>query len=644
MVACVAMAALAVGAPHAQEAAGIKLVVAGSLELPAALAGADIDGIAADSAGNVYLGVTTGSPVDRYVVVYDASGSYVRHWLIDSRQIRVPQDDVRLATGPDGNVYVAPHASEPQAGIKVFTPDGTPVRTFGEGSHLKAVSGIGVDAGGNVFVTSRASPSDGIADDVVVKFDPAGQVAARFAPFPGDPGRVSSNLTALGIAADGSLWVGTEKSKEPIVHLDGGGKRIAGPDFDIVLPSQLRTVDDLEFTGNRLYIAGHLGEQRTPIALLVVSPNGRLEDSVAGLAHYVAVGSRVYLSGHEKPTARVAAAADGGVSQYVPVPTTPGPQTSVYADCESGGSVGGDVAAGHAQLRVPRRNAPSCEAVFQQTASPWPKDSCSPVGAYLGGEPLDDYAATDTGGAAVVIRTGEMRSGSVILEWACSPSPGVSDTRYENKGEIVLYDPSGVVLAGKSSKPVAGASVRLQFSPAKGGKFGTPALPLMDPQLNPQTTQRDGAFGWDVAAGFWRLRITAYGYRPFLSKVYKIPPEVTGLKLRLKPDPKQQAKLLDPLAGRAGAVKLGAKKPKQARGLKLTVTKGKVRRIEVRSGAYRTVLGVRLGSPALSFRRAFAAQVIPADRKARKPLTRYRVGKATFTIKKNRVVAIVFGA
>lgn len=634
------------GAAKAQETPTIKHVLAGLVELPAPLAGGDVGGIAADGAGNLYVGVTRDE--ESFVAAYDASGNFVRHWLVDRRSLVLRLDDVRLAVGPSGLVYVAPqHASSPDELVKVFTPTGSPVRTFGEGSHLSEVRDIEVDASGRVFVTSRARPGEGVPDDVVVRFNPAGEVTARFALFPGDRGQTGNDLAGLALAPDGSIWVGTEKRKTPVVHLDAEGRVLAGPDFAIALPGVIDDVDDVDYRDGALYVSGHLGEQRGPIALAVLSPEGRVQDTIAGRAHYVAVGPRVHLSAYEKGT-RLASHGAGGVSQYRPVPAAPGAGTTrVAANC-GGDHLDGRTSRGQALLRVQARKAPSCQAIFQQTGSAWPEDQCEPIRAYLGGEPLTvlPRVLVPSDEIAVSVQPGELRTGTVVLEWSCAPrGGGASETRYEDKGDVSLYDPSGDVLDSKTGKRLQGATVRLEFSPTKAGSFGIPALSLMDPQINPQLTARDGAFGWDVAPGYWRLRVTAFGFRPLRSKVYRIPPEVTGLELRLKRDARQQARLLDPFAGRAGKVRLGSRSARtRVAGLRLKLVRGKVRRIDVRSKAYRTAVGVRLGSPVLAFKKAYASQVIPADQRATKLLTRYRIGKAFFTIRRERVAAIVLGS
>ena len=101
-------------------------------------------------------------------------------------------------------------------------------------------------------------------------------------------------------------------------------------------------------------------------------------------------------------------------------------------------------------------------------------------------------------------------------------APG--ETRYEYKGDIELIDPSGTVLDAASGRPVRDAVVSLETAAARGGRFGRPSLGAITPQINPQRTGGTGGFGWDVAPGFWRLRVDAFGYRPLTSRVFVIPP------------------------------------------------------------------------------------------------------------------------
>jgi hypothetical protein len=210
---------------------------------------------------------------------------------------------------------------------------------------------------------------------------------------------------------------------------------------------------------------------------------------------------------------------------------------------------------------------------------------------------------------------------------------------YEYKGDVALLDPSGTVLDRTTGRPVTGATVRLQVSPIPGRPFGTPGVSSYAPQLNPEMTGPSGTFAWDVAPGRWRLRVTAYGYRSFVSKTYKVPPAVTHLQLKLTPDPRTQRSLIDP-AGRVGAVRLRGKPGGHVAGLRIVVAGHRIRTITVTSKRFRTALAIRLGSSEVALQRAYP-QLLKAAKKLGKKTTRlYRVKHATFTVRRGRVVAI----
>jgi CSLREA domain-containing protein len=136
-------------------------------------------------------------------------------------------------------------------------------------------------------------------------------------------------------------------------------------------------------------------------------------------------------------------------------------------------------------------------------------------------------------------------------------------------GRITLYDPSGVITDAHTGAPVVGATVTLYRVPgweAKTGPsdvrpntcesnasrvpgapwsqpapvaLGVPADPVADadlfePDLNPQTTNVDGWYGWDVAAGCWFVIVDAAGYRSLVSPVVGVPPAVLDLNLALR--------------------------------------------------------------------------------------------------------------
>ena len=98
-----------------------------------------------------------------------------------------------------------------------------------------------------------------------------------------------------------------------------------------------------------------------------------------------------------------------------------------------------------------------------------------------------------------------------------------------------LLDPSGTVFDRRSRTPhrrgdrsPAGLA-RSRASLRHAGNL------VVLTQLNPEKTGPSGTFAWDVAPGRWRLRVTAFGYRTFVSKTYTVPPAVTGLQLQLTP-------------------------------------------------------------------------------------------------------------
>ena len=133
--------------------------------------------------------------------------------------------------------------------------------------------------------------------------------------------------------------------------------------------------------------------------------------------------------------------------------------------------------------------------------------------------------------------------------------------------------------------------------------------------------------------------MTAFGYRSFVSKTYKVPPAVTGLKLQLTPDPRAQRLLIDP-AGHVGAVQLRGKLGRRVAGLRIVLAGHRVRAITVTSKRFRTAFAIRLGSTEADLQRAYP-QLLKAAKKLAKKTTRpYRVKHATFTVRHGRVVAI----
>lgn len=107
-------------------------------------------------------------------------------------------------------------------------------------------------------------------------------------------------------------------------------------------------------------------------------------------------------------------------------------------------------------------------------------------------------------------------------------------------GKVILIDPSGFVTDAVTSLPIQGATVWLQVF--KDGQWSN-ANPFflidgqatISPQINPQTTDSEGHYGWDVAAGKYRVVVTADGYIGQTSTEVDVPPPVLDLDVALQP-------------------------------------------------------------------------------------------------------------
>ncbi|MDO8614378.1 MAG: SdrD B-like domain-containing protein [Dehalococcoidia bacterium] len=108
----------------------------------------------------------------------------------------------------------------------------------------------------------------------------------------------------------------------------------------------------------------------------------------------------------------------------------------------------------------------------------------------------------------------------------------------------VYIDPSGVVKT-VGGTPIAGATVTLLRSDSSGGPFEIVAdgSAIMSPsnRANPDQTNAEGGFHWDVIAGYYKVRAEAEGCADPLdsgqayveTEVMEIPPPVTDLDIRL---------------------------------------------------------------------------------------------------------------
>ncbi len=101
----------------------------------------------------------------------------------------------------------------------------------------------------------------------------------------------------------------------------------------------------------------------------------------------------------------------------------------------------------------------------------------------------------------------------------------------------IFIQPSGYVHEAGTGLPVSNASVTLLRSYSPSGPFipvpSNTALMSQGNQENPVYTGADGRFGWDVLAGYYKVRASAYGYRTAESSVFETPPPPSSIDLQL---------------------------------------------------------------------------------------------------------------
>lgn len=173
----------------------------------------------------------------------------------------------------------------------------------------------------------------------------------------------------------------------------------------------------------------------------------------------------------------------------------------------------------------------------------------------------------DSGTYTATIPANQLANAVIDIAVTCSGDP---DNPIENEvGAVQLYDPSGIIFNAATGNPIEGATVTLYRVP--GAQAGTDCMtvdtrpdavkdaepwsgvadhtpgandeqiradfdpPQIEPAQNPQRTNSEGRYGWDVVAGCWYIQVTAPGYNSRLSPLVGVPPEVTDLDLGLTP-------------------------------------------------------------------------------------------------------------
>jgi hypothetical protein len=123
-----------------------------------------------------------------------------------------------------------------------------------------------------------------------------------------------------------------------------------------------------------------------------------------------------------------------------------------------------------------------------------------------------------------------------IFTGNCEPTPPACQSTTVNPCGVPT-DPSGLVMT-RTGIPLEHARVVLQRSDTATGPFAP--LPNGSPEMsasnrrNPDFTDLNGHFGWDVSPGYYRVAVSRKGCRgTMLSPSSPVPPPVTNLSLML---------------------------------------------------------------------------------------------------------------
>ncbi|OAT81614.1 hypothetical protein A6P54_12635 [Bacillus sp. MKU004] len=96
---------------------------------------------------------------------------------------------------------------------------------------------------------------------------------------------------------------------------------------------------------------------------------------------------------------------------------------------------------------------------------------------------------------------------------------------------IVLIDPSGYVFEGSMDNRIEGVTAVVEEKQEDGRWKPWNAAAFA--QVNPQVTDEDGRYGWDVIHGTWHVIFSKEGYRTYTSRDVYVPPAETELNVPL---------------------------------------------------------------------------------------------------------------
>ncbi|WP_404429665.1 leucine-rich repeat domain-containing protein [Sutcliffiella horikoshii] len=98
---------------------------------------------------------------------------------------------------------------------------------------------------------------------------------------------------------------------------------------------------------------------------------------------------------------------------------------------------------------------------------------------------------------------------------------------------IVLIDPSGYVFEGSMDYRLPGVTAQVFELTGETGsqRWESWNAAFFGGQVNPQITDKDGRYGWDVLKGSWKVIWTKEGYHTYESRIVEVPPAETELNV-----------------------------------------------------------------------------------------------------------------
>lgn len=93
-----------------------------------------------------------------------------------------------------------------------------------------------------------------------------------------------------------------------------------------------------------------------------------------------------------------------------------------------------------------------------------------------------------------------------------------------------LMDPSGIVYEAVESNTLEGVTASVWYAKDENGTNAKMWDAENYDQINPQITDKNGSYAWDVTAGWWQVRFEKEGYESTQTQWMQVPPPRLGLK------------------------------------------------------------------------------------------------------------------